>query len=290
MWARRLWVAENGLLRTPWRLLLFILVAAVATFVVTGLVQPLVSATWELTGARLVLFGWLQVIGLLIAHYAMLRRLDRLPWVASGLHRQGARPDLLVRGALLGVCGIGIPAAILWGIGWLRVEPQPEGSSLVEGARIALALVPLAFLEELMIRGYPLTVLRGVLDWRLAVLATSVVFGLLHWWNPGATAWSLTLVTLAGLMLGTIVVVTGSLYAATAAHVGWNWMMAGVLHANVSGLQFATPDYRMVDAGPDWATGGSWGPEGGAGAALGMCAATAYLYARWRRRAEPVHD
>ena len=115
-------------------------------------------------------------------------------------------------------------------------------------------------------RGYVLTALRKVLDWRWAVGLTSVVFGLVHASNPGASALPIAAVILAGVLLGTIVVVTGSLYAATAAHLAWNWIMAGVLHAPVSGLAFATPDYRLVDAGPDWVTGGPWGPEAGAAA------------------------
>jgi hypothetical protein len=58
------------------------------------------------------------------------------------------------------------------------------------------------------------------------------------------------------------------------------------LHSDVSGIPFATPDYRVVDAGPDWATGGAWGPEGGVPAALGLVSATIYLYLRRRRREE----
>ena len=53
-------------------------------------------------------------------------------------------------------------------------------------------------------------------------------------------------------------------YAAWAAHFAWNWTMAVVFHVAVSGLPLESPGYRYVDAGPDWATGGSWGPEGGA--------------------------
>ena len=287
MWARRLWLAESGRLRTPWRLALFVAIAVVAGFVVTGLVEPVVAAVFSVTGTRLILFGWIQVAALLVAHVVMLRYVDRLPWSVSTLDRPAGAPSLLVRGALLGGLAIGLPSLLLWAVGWLRLEPQPEGSSLAEGARIGLSLLPLAFTEELMIRGYPLLVLRSVLDWRLAVVATSVVFGLLHWWNPGATPLSLGVVMLAGIMLGAVVVTTGSLYAATAAHLAWNWVMAGVLHLPVSGLRFATPDFRLVDAGPDWATGGSWGPEAGAGAVLGMSAATAYAYARWRRPERP---
>ncbi len=61
-----------------------------------------------------------------------------------------------------------------------------------------------------------------------------------------------------------------SLWAAFTAHLAWNWTLAGVLHSAVSGVPFATPDYRVIDAGPDWATGGVWGPEGGLPAALSL--------------------
>jgi hypothetical protein len=67
------------------------------------------------------------------------------------------------------------------------------------------------------------------------------------------------------------------------AHFGWNWTMAVLLHIPVSGLETETPDYRTVDAGPDWVTGGPWGPEGGSAAALGMIAGLGYLAARRRR-------
>jgi membrane protease YdiL (CAAX protease family) len=287
VWARRLWLTDSGLLRTPWRLALFLAIAAVVTAVVTGLIEPLVAATFALTGARLILFAWIQVVALLTAHAVMLRYVDRLPWSASALDRRAAAPSLIARGALLGGLAIGIPSLLLWAIGWLRLEPQPDGSTLVEGVRIGLALLPLALTEELLIRGYPLLALRSAMDWRLAVAGTSVVFGLLHAWNPGASAMSLGVVMVAGVMLGVVVITTGSLYAVTATHLAWNWVMAGVLHVPVSGLAFGTPDFRLVDAGPDWATGGSWGPEAGAGAVLGMSAATAYVYARWRRSERP---
>ena len=44
---------------------------------------------------------------------------------------------------------------------------------------------------------------------------------------------------------------------------------------------------RLVDAGPDWATGGTWGPEGGYFALAGLVAMTWYVYWRSTRRPEP---
>src|SRR5205085_10430111 len=87
-------------------------------------------------------------------------------------------------------------------------------------------------------------------------------------------------VVLAGFFLGAVLLATGSLWAAIAAHLAWNWTLGAAVHAAVSGLPFAMPDYRAVDAGPDWLTGGAWGPEGGLAAGIGMISALALL--RWR--------
>jgi hypothetical protein len=60
-------------------------------------------------------------------------------------------------------------------------------------------------------------------------------------------------------------------------------MLAVVLHAAVSGEDLPGGDYRVIDGGPDWATGGAWGPEGGLGAVAGMLVAAAILGRRLRR-------
>ena len=109
---------------------------------------------------------------------------------------------------------------------------------------------------------------------------TSVGFGLLHLANNGATVESLALVTLAGFFLAAVLYATRSLYAAWMAHFAWNWTMAVLFHSAVSGYPLESPRYRYVDAGPDWATGGDWGPEGGIPAGLGMIGGMTYLFAR----------
>jgi CAAX protease family protein len=158
--------------------------------------------------------------------------------------------------------------------------PGDKTSWLGGAWRVSVSLAPAALAEELLSRGYILSVLSKWWGWPWAIATTSIAFGALHIRNPGANLESIALVTIAGVFLGSIVYGTRSLYAAWAAHFAWNWTMAVAFHVAVSGLPLESPGYRYVDAGPNWATGGSWGPEGGVPAALTMIAGSVWLFSR----------
>lgn len=301
MSGRDLFLTSAGALRAPWRLAIFIIIAIAATLVmlwlaslVVPLSQPDSAEITEESFSTIVAASWAFVGGLLFAHFVMLRLVDRMPWSYVGLGREQASIRRLGGGLILGALAIGIPSLALLSLDWL----EPQSSSLTGAGRwlrfaamMAWFLLPAALAEELMLRGYPFAVLREKLGWQVSIITTSVIFGLLHWQNPSSGLQPLVLVMLAGVFLGAILLVSGSLYAAWMAHFAWNWTMAALLHADVSGVMpIPPPGYRIADAGPDWATGGAWGPEGGAGAAVGMGAALFYLgyfRARIRRRGVP---
>jgi membrane protease YdiL (CAAX protease family) len=277
--------APSGRLRAPWRLALYLL-ALVSGLYVASAFTPLLYAAGRLVTPRPSLEPWVQLLAAALAHLLCLRIVERRPWADVRLGRAalGARP--VAFGAGLGALAVAVPTGLLLAAGAFRVTPGSAGSSLAAGAALLGALAPAALFEELLVRGYPFLVLRESVGAAPALLGTSAVFGALHATNPGATVWSCLVVALAGVFLGGVLLATGSLWAAFAAHLAWNWTLAGGFHALVSGLAFVAPDYRVVDAGPDWLTGGAWGPEGGAGAVAGMLAALAVLLRR-ARRADP---
>jgi len=213
-------------------------------------------------------------------------RVDKQPWSFVGLGRSAVAGPKVLSGALMGGLTIGSACLVLLGIHMLRIDATAPGSWWTAAGRSVAILLPAAFGEELFIRGFVFAVLRRAAGWRLALIVTSVVFGLLHAWNPGADAESILAVIVAGFFLGAILLATGSLYAAGAAHFAWNWVMAAALHIPVSGIASMDPDYRTVETGPDWLTGGPWGPEGGLAAVLAMFVAFFYLYGRYLRRME----
>ncbi len=239
-----------------------------------------------LSNTREVLFQWLSLASVVFTTWIMLRKVEKLPWSSVGLDRAALNPPTLVTGAALGAFTIGIACVVLLAGHMLRIDRTIPGSWWGQARHSALILLPAAFFEELFIRGYLFSVLRRFGGWRLALIVTSVVFGLLHMWNPGADAESILAVVVAGFFLGAILLATRSLYAAGVAHFAWNWVMAGAFHIAVSGIASTDVDYRTVETGPDWLTGGPWGPEGGFAAVALMFVAIFYLYGRYLRRME----
>jgi uncharacterized protein len=281
---RALFVGPDGRARAPWRLLLFVVLGYACVLVVMVGLAPVLTTFERIAGIDGVSESYGITLALLLAHWMTLRSFDRRPAAFVGLHSDGARPKLLGYAFLLGAAPIAVVSLLLVMAGWLDVRDMPDGPWLTVAAQTMLLLLPAAFYEELLSRGYIFATLADWLGRWWAVVLTSVGFGLLHIWNPGATPASIAIVTLAGIYLAFVLIVTRSLYAAWIAHFAWNWVMAALLHVPVSGLPLDRPDYAIVDDGPDWLTGGTWGPEGGAAGAAGMLAALGYLYWRMKRR------
>jgi membrane protease YdiL (CAAX protease family) len=273
----RLYAAAIG------RVLLFILLVLLCFIAADALLSPLLVRIVGSTGQRLRINTFVELAAALAATAIMVRSIDKRSWADVGLAREAASPRVLVIGWCIGGAAIVGACAVLVALGLLRFVPTASTGWFGAALRITLVLVPSALAEELICRGYLLSVTRDVVGIRWAVLLTSVAFGLMHLSNPGATAESVALVTLAGVFLAAVRVVLNSLYAAWMAHLAWNWVMAVPLHAAVSGVRFESPEYQAVTTPPAWLSGGAWGPEGGAMAGLGMIGGLAYLYTRRRR-------
>ena len=273
----RLYAAAIG------RILLFVLLFALCAIAADALLSPVLVWAFGRTGQRIRTDMFVELAAALGATAIMVRSIDKRSWADVGLSRDAASARTLVVGWCIGAAAITGACAVLAMTGLLRFVPTIGTGWIGAAIRITVVLVPSALAEELICRGYLLTVVRDRVGVRWAVLLTSLMFGLLHLSNPGATAESVALVTLAGIFLAAVRVVLDSLYAAWMAHLAWNWVMAVPLHAAVSGVRFESPEYQAVTMQPAWVSGGAWGPEGGLMAGLGMISGLAYLYTRRRR-------
>ena len=289
--ARSFWYNAQGAPRAPWRLAIFFIVFSAASLVFSQLAAALFDlgpTSGTLPFGQFV-YAWSLLLALFVAHAVCLTWVDRQPWTTIGLGADDARPAPLALGTVLGALAVGVPGGLLIAIGWLDVVPGGEGSWWMTAFLLAMLFLPAALAEELLFRGYPFAVMRSVAGSAFALVATSVLFALVHLPNQAAMSDTSALsqgilaVFLAGFFLGAVVIVTGSVYAAWAAHFAWNFVLGGIMHSPVSGISVPVAGYRVIDGGPDWATGGGWGPEGGAGAMLGMLAAMGILLMISRR-------
>ena len=284
-----LFLSAQGRLRSGWRAALFLILfttfaeAAQAVVAIPALILPardtgaVVATEMPLTWLSIVIAG-------LAAHLVMLKFVDRTGWSYVGLAAGDASAGRVGAGFALGAAAIAIPCILMLVVGWLGVVDAPGNGGVIgtELVTVLAVLIPAALAEELMMRGYLLSALADGMGRAGGLLVTSIVFALLHVGNPGMEPGALVVVALAGLFLGAVRFATSSLYAAWAAHLAWNVVLGVVLHALVSGTTMAEAGWRTLDTGPDWATGGSWGPEGGIPAAAGLLVATWYLIGRHR--------
>jgi uncharacterized protein len=259
-------------LRAGWRIALFLLAGIAAS----NLGLPLVASVLPNAAMQ-----WLRPSfecgAVLFATWWVTHTVDKTGWEAVGLGAAAWQPRRLALGASTGALAIAIPTAALIGVGYLTFVDEPTRQIARPLLMSVAVLAPAALTEELLLRGYPFAVLAETWRWPVATAVTSVLFGLAHLRNPGVNALAIANVMAAGVFLAGVRLVTGSLAAAWAAHFAWNWTMLAGFHTAVSGLPFETPMYHLIDSGPDWLSGGVWGPEGGVAAAVGMIGAFAGL-------------
>src|SRR5206468_12703738 len=120
-----------------------------------------------------------------LAGHAVMLRIDRREWSSVGLGRDALQPRLLLRGAILGALAIGVPSLLLLGAGWLALRSAPSGSWVLAALGVSAILVPAAFAEEVLSRGYLFATLREWLGPVAALAITSAGLGPRHLGHPG---------------------------------------------------------------------------------------------------------
>ncbi len=257
----------NGRVRLGWRLVAFLGVL----LVVMSAARAAIPAGERVHQAAAMLAGGL------VAGWLLLRLDGRGPG-ALGFHLTRSAPREAGQGLLLGgAVALTVIAALTaaGGVTW-RLESGALSAWLVGAARTGALLAVAAAAEETLLRGYPLQALAEAWGPGWALALTSVAFGAMHLANPGITALGAAGTAASGLLLGAVYLRTGSLWWATGAHLGWNWVVAYGTDLPLSGWDVAdVPWLAPVTRGPGWLGGGGFGPEGSVLAVVGFLAAAA---------------
>ncbi len=255
----------------PWGALApFLALAFVIVTALTGdwLISPYVNLSPEgspLDPAALVAFTVVPFGLLLLVLLAWVRFVERRP--LAGLGIRGERPvrEFLL-GHAIGLAGLLAIVVVIWMVGGLRlIAVAPVLSQPVSLVPIVLLLFTFALqasVEELLFRGWLLSVLAKKFNVPTAVIVSSALFSLMHF-NP-RTHWLVSVGTLLfALFACAWVLRTRNILGIMGWHAGWNWLLAIGFGLPVTGIDVGLPALLldMQADGPDWLTGGAQGPE-----------------------------
>jgi membrane protease YdiL (CAAX protease family) len=262
--------AHGGTGRVIARLAAFGGVSMLAVFVAPAFLYPFVEAASAATGTRIIAYGAMSCVGLLVGSALVVRWFGESWQDATRLGAAGFGVGRMLEGLAAGWFAIAIPLGMMLWTGLVRMESAEPGSWWGGAGIATVVLLPAALTEELVFRGYAFTLVQRQWGTVAAVSLTSAGFGLLHLLNPGPSVESVLMVALAGVFLAVIRLAYDSLWSAWAAHFAYNFVQLAVFHTAVSGVALPQPGYRTISTGPEWLTGGAWGPEAGVAAAAGM--------------------
>lgn len=260
---------RDGRIRSGWRILLF----AILFMALAMLLAPLVLLAPRTEAGVLMAQAAVMLVAALGAAWILLRNLEHRRFGALGFAWSGAVPREFGVGVAVGAASLGVVVLAFVLLGWISFHPDEGSVGTYLGAVVGAFFFFLvaAAAEEALFRGYPFQVLVQGIGAVPATLVASLAFAAAHGANPNVGTLALVNIFLAGVLLSAAYLRTRSLWFATAVHLGWNWAMASLFDLPVSGLvTFDTPLYEPAGAGPEWVTGGAFGPEGGIGGSVAI--------------------
>ncbi len=210
-----------------------------------------------------------------------------------GLWRQrvgGAPPaDLplsrLVPHVALGLAlGAGLQALTVLSISLVaQVQISGPNAPAVMVPALADALETAVF-EEILWRGMLLAWLETRWGSGRALLISALLFGAMHFANPGFSPVAVVGLVAAGVLLGAAWIAARSLWLPIGLHLAWNFTETGVFGASTSGHGELAGLFATRFSGPPLLTGGDFGPEAAlTGVIVVALAAAAMVGVAWRR-------
>lgn len=175
------------------------------------------------------------------------------------------QPIRLLMGGASGAALVAFPIAVLFAIGAYKLVLYRGASPVLFGVAAVIGIA--ATLEELVYRCLLFRVLEQAWGTRAALAVQAVLFTLPHLENiphgrPGDVAALLVSVTVLGLLWAGLFVLTRNLWVSVANHAAWNFtiLLSGVPLSGIEDWRKLAP-LETRYAGPDWLTGGMFGPE-----------------------------
>jgi membrane protease YdiL (CAAX protease family) len=159
--------------------------------------------------------------------------------------------------------------------------PRQFGILIVDLLVLAVA----ALAEEVVFRGYPFQQLVEAMGPTLGTIVFSILFAVMHMFNPGANRASFLVTVFCSWLLSVAYLRTRALWVCWGWHFAWNASMCVLFGLPVSGITQFSPVIQSNTVGPVWMTGGDYGPEASAVTAIVILLGIFVVYGTTRKLA-----
>ncbi len=192
----------------------------------------------------------------LAVYVGFVRFVERRP--VSELALPGMGRELGI-GLLIGAGLYTLCVLILMVLGIYRIEGLNPLSFVIPAVAMALSS---GIFEELFFRGAVFRIIEEWLGSWVSLLVSSLVFGLVHLFNPAGTITGAIFISIeAGLLLAAAYMLTRRLWLSIGFHMSWNYTQSAIFSGIVSGGVADPGLIRSNIKGPEVLTGGSFGLE-----------------------------
>ena len=273
-----------------------ITIFSVTMILLVGFIQYIPMAGWQWIFVPPCAYIWYRLNLILTDH----RITKDNPWYQGGLYWNSTSLTHYIAGWVIGLLALSLMVGIGCLLGFFSVESagymtQYATESMAINDRTQLVsssaswyysiflflfqMLAVGFYEEVMLRGYVLINLKEGIRWKcisdrtaliIAVMLSSLIFSLAHLLNPSASIITIITISLAGILLAFPFIWTGNLALSIGLHSAWNFILGGVFGFKVSGLSWSASILYVQPTGPDWWTGGLFGPEAGISGVFAM--------------------
>lgn len=267
-----IFIESTGRLRPAWAFVLSALLSC-GVFVAVGYLAAALAGDHVLrfeaifrpllSVVLLALFSWL----LTVANHVEAHRV-----AAQGLPLSPDWAKQFGIGCMIGLVLVGVAVLPMAFWGSLSFRFTISGHTIARIAVVLFVLLSGALAEELMFRGYPFQRLVEATGAPGAIGVFSVLFGVVHLLNPGASVWGLFNTVAIGVLLSIAYLRTRALWLPWGLHFAWNLALGLILGLPVSGFRLFNVAVHATASGPKWLTGGSYGVEASAPCVLAILA------------------
>lgn len=251
---------HNGWLRILLLILPYIIIVGIFQYVgalISGV--DLSNPEFENTSLQELSLSFSSFIGTFLVIGLFMQFVDKEKFIDLGFKTKGKLKEFIV-GIVAGLIIMGLGYYLLSSMGQLSF--QSINFDMQEILISFLLFTIVAIVEETLLRGYVLRNLMYSFNKYIALIWSSILFSLMHGFNPNIDTFALIELFLAGILLGQSYIHTKNLWFPIALHFSWNFFQTH-FGFNVSGqdtyslIEFSIVENNLWNGG-DFGFEGSW--------------------------------